>query len=172
MQGYSVASLSQRDLADLVQARVEIESLALRLSVEHGDMAWEANAVASHHVLERTTFAESADGVLPSREWVRAHSDFHHALIAGCPNERLLNYATNMREEALFYQMWSIARKREPDRDGAAEHRALLAAAVNRNVGQAYELIRDHLMHTARLVLDLGDEQLLDAIVKSRARSA
>lgn len=53
-QGYRVVSLSYRDLADLAEARIAIETRVLRLSVRDGDMAWEGGLVAAYHVLERT----------------------------------------------------------------------------------------------------------------------
>src|SRR4051812_863352 len=55
-QGYMVTPLSHEDLADLTRARVEIESLVLRISVMEGDVQWESRAVAAHHVLERAPF--------------------------------------------------------------------------------------------------------------------
>lgn len=162
-QGYSVAAVTQEDLTDLVEARVEIESLALRMSVEHGDVAWEAGMVAAHHVLEKAPFRGADDATLPSLQWQNAHRDFHLALIAACPNKRLLRYTSSLRTEAVRYQMWSITNRRDPARDRTGEHRALLDAAMSRDAALSDRLIRAHLLHTASLVLDLNDAQLREA---------
>ncbi|MFC6937193.1 GntR family transcriptional regulator [Actinomadura yumaensis] len=53
-QGFHVVPLSHRDLAELVEARLVVETRALWLSVRDGDTAWEAGVVAAFHVLERT----------------------------------------------------------------------------------------------------------------------
>src|SRR5882724_6175556 len=99
-QGYVVTPLSHRELGELTVARMELESLVFRLSVTDGDMAWEGNAVAAHHVLERTPFAQSGSHAEISEAWSRAHAAFHVALLAGCGNRRLLEMALKLREEA------------------------------------------------------------------------
>jgi DNA-binding GntR family transcriptional regulator len=159
-QGYMVTPLSYEHLAELTQARVEIESLVLRLSVRDGGMPWEGQLVATHHVLERTTFIAPGDPDRPADEWAAAHAAFHVALLAGCPNGRLLAAATGLREEAELYRQWSVSIGHEPDRDLPGEHHALLTAAVNREVDLAAELLRDHIAHTARLLVDRIPETL------------
>ncbi|WP_327145418.1 GntR family transcriptional regulator [Nocardia sp. NBC_01327] len=152
-QGYLVRPLSHEDLADLTTARVEVESLVLKLSVLEGDMRWEADAVAAHHLLERTPFRDPADPDHPSDEWSAAHAAFHIALLAGCRNRRLLDTAKALRQEAELYLQWSVSFGNEPERDLPAEHRALLDAAIAREPDHAQELLRDHIAHTAQLLI-------------------
>ncbi|MBB4682610.1 GntR family transcriptional regulator [Amycolatopsis jiangsuensis] len=152
-QGYTVTPLSHEDLADLTLARVEVESRVLWLSVLHGDLQWEAQAVAAHHLLERTPYRNRSDPDHPSDEWSEAHAAFHRALLAGCPNRRLLSTARGLREEAELYLHWSVSFGHEPDRDVASEHRALVEAATARDADRAAELLRDHIAHTAQLVI-------------------
>jgi DNA-binding GntR family transcriptional regulator len=158
-QGYAVRPLSHEDLAELTWARVEIESLVLRLAVRDGDMRWEAGAVAAHHVLERTPILRPDDPDHPSDEWSAAHAEFHNALLAGCRNRRLLDMARVLRHEAELYLQWSVSFGREPDRDLPAEHRALLDAAVARDAELAAELIRDHIAHTAQLLISCAPDE-------------
>ncbi|MBL1116434.1 GntR family transcriptional regulator [Streptomyces sp. 110] len=158
--GYMVTPLSLEDLEDLTAARVELECMALRMSIEKGDRQWEANAVAAHHLLARTPFTSSEQPGRPTDEWARVHTEFHFALIAGCPNRRILQMARSLREEAGLYQLWSVSLQRKPDRDGAAEHRALLEASVDRDAERAALLLREHLQHTARLLQADGLHEL------------
>lgn len=150
-QGFTVTPLSYEDLAELTKARVEVESLVLRLSVLEGDMTWESQAVAAHHVLERTPFLAHDDDTHPTDEWSSAHAAFHIALLAGCRNRRLLAVARGLREEAELYLQWSVSFG--PHRDLTGEHRALLDAAVGRDADRAAELLRDHIAHTAQLLI-------------------
>jgi DNA-binding GntR family transcriptional regulator len=152
-QGYLVTPLSHQDLAELTKARVEIESLVLRLSVLEGDMHWESQAVAAHHLLERTPFRNDDDPDHPSDEWAAAHAAFHLALLTGCGNQRLLNTARSLRQEAELYLHWSVSFGNEPDRDIPGEHRQLLDAAIARDADRAQELLRDHIAHTAQLLI-------------------
>ncbi|MFI6170768.1 GntR family transcriptional regulator [Nocardia sp. NPDC051052] len=158
-QGYQVRPLSHQDLAELTQARAEIESLVLRLSVSAGDMRWEADAVAAHHLLARTTYLDPADPDRLTDEWSQAHAAFHHALLAGCPNQRLLGTAQSLRQEAELYRQWSVSLGNEPDRDVAAEHRALLDAVLARDADHAQDLLRDHIAHTAQLLISCAPDQ-------------
>lgn len=159
-QGYTVTPLSYEHLAELTQARVEIEALVLRLSVRDGGMPWEGQLVATHHLLERTTFIAPDDPDHPADEWATAHAAFHVALLAGCPNGRLLAIATGLREEAELYRQWSVSIGHESDRDLPGEHHGLLMAAVNRDADLAAELLRDHITHTAQLLADRIPETL------------
>jgi DNA-binding GntR family transcriptional regulator len=166
-QCYTVVTLSKEDLVDLVQARVEAESLAIRLSVAAGDMAWEASVVAAHHVLCRTAYSAESDATVASGEWLEAHRNFHLALLSGCPNRRLLNFATSLRKEAVLYQIWAVshlpalARVRSTERY-ESEHRALLEAAIDRNAELAERLVREHLLKTGLLAMAVAEGESLD----------
>ncbi|MFD4559873.1 GntR family transcriptional regulator [Streptomyces sp. NPDC058469] len=157
--GYMVTPLSHEDLADLTRARVEIESLVLRLSVLDGDMQWEAQAVAAHHLLERTPFFADDDHDHPSDAWAETHAAFHMALLAGCGNRRLHGTARALRKEAELYRQWSVSFGQEPDRDLPGEHRALLEAAIARDPDLAAELLRDHIAHTAQLLISCAEDE-------------
>lgn len=158
-QGYLVTPLSHEDLAELTRARIEIESLVLRLSVQEGDMRWEADAVAAHHVLERTPLYEPGNGESSNPAWSSAHIAFHSALLAGCRNQRLLTTATNLRQEAELYVQWSVSSGIDSDRDICGEHRALLEAATSRDALRAEELMRDHIAYTAQLLISCARDE-------------
>ncbi|MFJ2261594.1 GntR family transcriptional regulator [Streptomyces sp. NPDC087844] len=162
-QGYMVTPLSHEDLADLTRARVEIESLVLRMSVLEGDVHWESRAIAAHHVLERAPFLSDDDPDHPTYEWEVAHAAFHMALIDGCTNRRLLDAARSLRDEAELYRQWSVSLGQEPDRDLPGEHRALLDATVGRNADLAAHLLRDHIAHTAQLLISVATDEPLAA---------
>ncbi len=152
-QGYIVTPLSHRDLAELTQARVEIESLVLRLSIMEGSVQWEAQAMAAHHLLERAPFQHPDDPDHPCDEWSTAHSAFHAALLAGCGNQRLVDTARSLRQEAELYLQWSVSFGTEPDRDLGTEHRQILEATIARDADRAQALLRDHIAHTASLLI-------------------
>jgi DNA-binding GntR family transcriptional regulator len=152
--GYTVTPLSEEDLIELTQARVEIETLVLGLSIEAGGLEWEGQALAAFHVLERTPFKDTDDPARPSDEWARVHTEFHNTLLAACPNSRLLRLARTLRVEAGLYQLWSVSFQREPARDGLGEHRAIVEASIARDIPAAKALLADHLQHTTRLLLD------------------
>lgn len=152
-KGYLVTPLSHSDLAELTHARVEIESLVLRLSIREGDMQFEAQAVAAHHVLERALYLDDDDPTHTTDAWAVAHAVFHRALLVGCANRRLLGTALALRDEAELYRQWSVALGGEPSRGVLDEHRMLLQFTVARDADAAAQQLRDHIAHTTQVLI-------------------
>jgi DNA-binding GntR family transcriptional regulator len=148
--GFHVTSLSLDDLEDLTTARCELEGLVLRISIEHGDIAWESEVVAAHHALDRTAMETEGDPVLMTEEWTQAHARFHGALLAACPNHRLRNMALSLRDAAELYRRWSRPIGHDEHRDVRGEHRALVEAALRGDATEAVRLLDDHLRRTTR----------------------
>ncbi|MEU0600006.1 GntR family transcriptional regulator [Streptomyces sp. NPDC006393] len=156
-QGFVVTPLSRETLSELTEARVELEALVLRRSVTEGDLAWESGLVAAHHTLERTPYTAADDDSRVDDDWAAAHAAFHRALLAGCANQRLLQMALGLRDEAELYRRWSQPLGDEPGRDLAGEHRRLLDAALARDPEAAVEALCAHVRHTTELLLAAAD---------------
>ncbi|WP_419838807.1 GntR family transcriptional regulator [Candidatus Poriferisodalis sp.] len=152
-QGYRVAPVSIRDLKDLTLARCAVESQTLRLSLEHGDLAWESSLVAAIHALERTPVGSKPS---PGDPWPVVHRRFHEILLEGCPSQRLINTALGLRDAAELYRRWSVPADDNGNRDLNQEHRAIADAAINRDTESACKLLEEHLNLTARLLVERG----------------
>jgi DNA-binding GntR family transcriptional regulator len=157
--GYTVMPLSVEDLTELTDARLEIESLVFRRSICEGDLEWERLVISAHHVLSRTSMFAEDDPLRIRDEWAAAHAEFHHALLAGCRNQRLLETASTLRDSAELYRRWSTALGNEPDRDLVAEHRFLCDLALTRDTDQAVAALVDHITHTRDLLLRASGSQ-------------
>jgi DNA-binding GntR family transcriptional regulator len=59
-RGFRVRDLSIEDIAELTETRIQVESVALRLAVERGDLQWETGILAAHHRLTRCGTAPSS----------------------------------------------------------------------------------------------------------------
>lgn len=158
-RGFAVPAFSDRRWQDIAEARRTIEPAMLRMSIERGDIDWEARVRAAHHRLVRTPAFVPDEGEYYSEAWSEAHRLFHRALVEGCENPVLL---------ATFDRLWiasELARRwsghRNPDRDGADEHRRLEAAALARDADTAAETLTRHLTLTAAGLI--GDESAQDA---------
>jgi len=151
--GFRVVAVSADDLHDLTVARCEIEGLALRYAIMHGDLAWESEIVAAAYALERTPVQSDDADQSMSDEWIGAHRRFHQALIAGCPNKRLRAIASSLRDAAELYRHWS-RRAEQPTREVDAEHGAMVEAVLARDADLATQLLEQHLRTTAELFLD------------------
>lgn len=146
-QGFSVITLSRRGLDELTEARMELEALILRKAVERGDLAWESGLVAAHHSLSGTPLMLPDGGF--NNDWFGVHEHYHHALLLGCDNDRLLEVATELRDEAHIYMRWSGTVGHDYDRDVAREHQEILDAVLARDADLAAKLATRHINRTA-----------------------
>jgi DNA-binding GntR family transcriptional regulator len=149
-RGFRVRELSVPDIANLTEARIQIETVALRLALERGDVRWETEVLSAHHVLERTP-AVKGDGTV-NEDWSARHRDFHQALLRGCNNARLEGVATALRDNAELYRRWYWVLSDDHHRDIAAEHRRLKDLALGREAEPAIEVLTEHIDRAPRLL--------------------
>jgi DNA-binding GntR family transcriptional regulator len=145
-RGFSVVGLSVSDLDDLTNVRTQIESMALRDSIAHGGVAWEAEVVAALHRLERTEIYADPAHVNP--EWLDLHRAYHHSLVAGGASARLRAIANTLRDNAELYRMWSRTWAHDVDRDLQAEHRGIMTAALSGDEEAAVAALSQHIART------------------------
>lgn len=159
--GFRVMPLSIDDLKHLTEARCAIETLVLRQAVEHGSVSWESEVLAAHHRLERTPQMAADDAGRVSDDWIRAHAAYHHVLLTGCPNPRLLAVAGSLRDSAELYRRWSVPLA-HTRRDIAGEHRAMLAAVLAHDTDTAVAALAAHIRRTTDVLLEQADVELGD----------
>jgi DNA-binding GntR family transcriptional regulator len=145
-RGFSVVGLSVSDLDDLTNVRTQIESMALRDSIAHGGVAWEAEVVAALHRLERTEIYADPAHVNP--EWLDLHRAYHHSLVAGGVSTRMRAIANTLRDNAELYRMWSRTWAHDVDRDLQAEHRGIMTAALSGDEEAAVAALSQHIART------------------------
>lgn len=155
--GFRVVDISAEDLVAITELRVMLEGEALRRSVQHGDVEWEASVVSAHHVLERAAYL-LADGSGSTQEWSDAHAKFHEALVSACDNPRMLELTRSLRDGSELYRQLSGTSVHGATRDIPGEHRELMELATARDPAAAEALER----HLQRTTDDLLSSGLLD----------
>ncbi|MFC9435219.1 GntR family transcriptional regulator [Nocardia sp. NPDC057030] len=146
-RGFAVPAFSDRRWQEIAEARRTIEPAMVRMSIERGDIEWEARVRAAHHRLARTPPFEPDGGEFYSDEWAEAHRVFHRTLLDGCGNPFLLETFDRMWTASELARRWSG--QRNPGRDGAVEHRRLEETALARDADAAAETLTHHLTLTA-----------------------
>ena len=159
-RGFRVRDLSVEDIAELTESRVQIESLALRLAIERGDLQWETGILAAHHRLERTPVTRP-DGTV-SEDWSARHRDYHQALLTGCGNRRLESVATSLRDSAELYRRWYWVLTDDHQRDLAREHRQLKELALARDADHGTEVLTEHIDRAPTLLIAYAREHGVD----------
>ncbi|TMQ91200.1 GntR family transcriptional regulator [Actinomadura soli] len=146
-RGFAVPAFSDDRWQEIAEARRTIEPVVLRMSIERGDVDWEARVRAAHHRLARTPPYVPEEGEYYSDAWAEVHRAFHRTLLEGCGNPVLLETFDRMWTASELARRWSA--HRVPDRDAVGEHRRLEEAALSHDADTAAEALAQHLTLTA-----------------------
>ena len=150
-KGFRVAAVSRDRLYDLMQSRIELESITLRRSIEDGGVEWEADLLAAFHRLSKQTKLRRSQPGMISAEWSKEHRAFHHALVAACNSSTMLSIRESLFEKAERYVALSIMSK-APPRNDILEHEQIMQAALCKDVNRALTLNREHIERTLNKV--------------------
>lgn len=151
-RGFVVAMVSRKDLLDLTEVRIDIETKCLHSAIANGSVEWEARLIASWHRLSRT------GATLEGRahpDWAGLHSQFHDDLVAACDNAWWLRLRSELYIQAERYRRMALPRV-QALRDTATEHRIIFDYTLERDAERAAAALSDHLQRTARSLLDSG----------------
>ncbi|ARO13844.1 GntR family transcriptional regulator, carbon starvation induced regulator [Ketogulonicigenium robustum] len=150
-KGFSVPPVSQENFRELAAMRAFLETSALQQSFALGDVEWEADVVAAHHRLSRLEGRIQAGQADETEQWKRYDWGFHHALIAACGSQVLLDTHALIFDQYLRYQMIAVIFRGE---SAADEHRALMECALGRDADRAVAILHGHInacvAHTIR----------------------
>ncbi|MHB2165592.1 GntR family transcriptional regulator [Alsobacter sp. R-9] len=157
-RGARVADVSPMALADLMSTRRAIERLCLAASIARGDAAWEADVVAAMHLLSRTPLPSGPDDREGAAAWEVQHRRFHLALVSACGSEWLLRFWSTLADHSERFRKLRLLNRHAAEaevRDVNAEHRAIMAAVLDRDVETATALMDRHLVATEQSVARL-----------------
>ena len=147
-RGFHVMQLSAQAFSDLTATRTIVEGAALAVSVEHGGVKWESELLAAHHRMISEPVYFSGEENVYNLDWGVAHRAFHYKLIEACGNPVLLEVCSRLSASAEVYRAWAVPHQGDAVRDVAAEHRALLDAALAHDSPLAVELLKQHFERT------------------------
>lgn len=159
-RGFRVASTSREDFADLCDIRKTVETEALKRSIQNGDDNWEARVVATFHRLAKVELQFPDNQAALYEEWELRNRAFHTALLSACPSRWLIRMHDQLFQQAERYRRITFAARGAQARNVHAEHRAIMEAAIAREVEAACGLAASHILRTL---------SVLDEVVDSRA---
>lgn len=142
-RGARVTELSIADLAEVYDARLALEPLAVRRAAEHFGERAAAAATACLATLSALPDDNSAE------TWA-AHTAFHFVLYEAAGSAWLLRLIRPLWETSQRYRLAvAVERKLDRRRD---EHDAILAACIDHDPELADVVLRNHLITTANVV--------------------
>jgi len=144
-KGFRVAKVSTSRLSDLTRLRILLEVDGVRHSIEHGGIEWESNLVAAHHKLAFIEEKMRENEEEHCRIWHQCDYEFHAALISACESQLHKLYHKRIFDQ--FRQYVTVDLKTNGFRgiDVINEHRAILDAAISRNINDCTQAIKNHL---------------------------
>lgn len=157
-RGARVRPASIAEFRDIMATRRAIERLCLNASIENGGAAWEAEIVASLHLLSRTPLPKSTTDRVAATQWELQHRRFHFALVAACGSAWLLRFWNTLADHSERYRKFRLLHHRQARaevRDIAAEHEAIMKAAIARDSTRTVALMDAHLSATEQSVVRL-----------------
>jgi GntR family carbon starvation induced transcriptional regulator len=149
-RGFRVPLVSVHDILDIAMARKQVEGLALRLSINYGDDAWEARVVAARH---KVTLLEKAGKNVAEDVWESRHREFHLTLVSACQSDCLLHLHGLLSDQFDRYRRLS-AQSRLPNAPRSLIHQRILDAAFSRNADLAVKLLTDHIDEATKLIVN------------------
>jgi DNA-binding GntR family transcriptional regulator len=164
-KGSRVSHASLTELRDLMATRRMIERECLAAAIANGDANWEAEIVASLHLLSRTSLPKSAQDRAAAAAWELQHRRFHLALVSACGSEWLLRFWNVLTDHSERYRKVRLLHRLDRDakvRDIGAEHDAIMAAVLKRDVRKATRLMDQHLAATEEYIAKLLAKQTPD----------
>jgi DNA-binding GntR family transcriptional regulator len=142
-RGARVTELSSADLQELYEARLALETLAIRKAAEM--FTREIGDQAREH-LRRYVAAQRQDSYDES-----AHKDFHFTLYSASGSKWLVRLITPLWESCERYRHKWVPLKEEL-RNRGDEHNAILDACASRDPNGAALLLHNHLAMTANFI--------------------
>jgi GntR family transcriptional regulator, carbon starvation induced regulator len=155
-RGFSVPPLTIEHLEDITRSRQLIEGEALRLAMEAGGDAWEAEIVSAFHLLEREIARHARERLALGEAYEAIHHRFHRALIAACPLASLKAFSDLLYINASRYRALMLERMR-PTPEVTALHRKLMDLVLARRSSAALAEHHRHIAYTARDLMDRLD---------------
>jgi GntR family transcriptional regulator, carbon starvation induced regulator len=158
-RGFKSAPISTKDLQDVTDLRVMLETQALRKSIQQGDDAWESRVVAAFYQL---TKAEKNKTPQNLEAWEQRNREFHEALISACTSDWLIRFYHVLYDQHKRYRNISItaSTRINSERDLHAEHQRIYDAAIARDVDTACAETENHIRKTATVSLQVLEQRM------------
>ena len=146
-RGFRVVDLSRDDLADITRMRIAVEMEALRLSMQQGDDAWEANILSTLHQIRRHIERTGNNFREGTEDFDRLHKGFHTALLAACGSKRLLAAHSETYDQAYRYRRIML-RDFDSGKRFVRGHQILADCVISRDIPAAQAMLTSHLQST------------------------
>jgi GntR family transcriptional regulator, carbon starvation induced regulator len=148
-KGFKVSKISELTIKDLIYTFAEVESLALQLAIEHGDLDWESRILGILHKLKE--LEESP--LLNLEEWLKQNSQFHQELISACPYVNLLEIRERLNKRFEWFIRLAFTKKETLLDFNYTEHLRIAELTLAKDEVKASLLIKYHITNSLESII-------------------
>lgn len=153
-RGFRVSPISEDNFNEILMLRCNLDDIALRNSIKHGDEAWEEELVLLHHRLSRADINDFD-------HWESLHKSFHMCLFKACNSPILVSYCYQLYDQNIRYRFLAEKSTGYKSRQVKDEHSQILEATINRDADLASELLISHYKNTGAFLAKKLDHELI-----------
>lgn len=147
-RGFTVAPITPEELMDVTNVRVNIETQALRMSIQQGDNTWRNKLRSAYEKL-----SELEQPIVPAhaRQWEMANAHFHDALLSACGSAWTLRIIHQLTQHCERYRRYAIGL--QSGRDVHSEHDLIYQSAIEGKDARAALALEAHIRATPELIM-------------------
>ena len=146
-KGAQVAQITEKDLNDVLEVRLGLEELAVKLACQR---------ITESQMLETT---ETDD----LQKLAQADVAFHDVIYQATNNERLIQLLNNLREQMYRYRI-EYLKDVKSRRSLVEEHDALYERMKNRDLAGAQKMIREHIERQQESIMQTVHHQSMTGV--------
>lgn len=141
-KGFFVSPISKKDLYEIADLRIILETHALEISIKNKDYEWEAELLGAYHKLNHAENELEKNNLNAKSLWTKYDAEFHQMLIKKCNSLNLIRIHEVIFDKYLRYQLLILKYR---GKDSIKEHKDLLDYSLIRDIPKAQNTLRDHI---------------------------
>ncbi|MFL2820893.1 MAG: GntR family transcriptional regulator [Candidatus Puniceispirillales bacterium] len=141
-KGFFVSPISKKDLYEIADLRITLETHALEISIKNKDYEWEAELLGAYHKLNHAENELEKNNLNAKSLWTKYDAEFHQMLIKKCNSLNLIRIHEVIFDKYLRYQLLILKYR---GKDSIKEHKDLLDYSLISNIQKAQNTLRDHI---------------------------
>ena len=141
-KGFFVSPISKKDLYEIADLRITLETHALEISIKNKDYEWEAELLGAYHKLNHAENELEKNNLNAKSLWTKYDAEFHQMLIKKCNSLNLIRSHEVIFDKYLRYQLLILKYR---GKDSIKEHKDLLDYSLISNIQKAQNTLRDHI---------------------------
>ena len=159
-RGAEVAQITEKDLNDVLEVRLGLEELAVKLACQRITESELQKLYQASRSFEQMLETTETDDL---QKLAQADVAFHDVIYQATNNERLIQLLNNLREQMYRYRI-EYLKDVKSRRSLVEEHDALYERMKNRDLAGAQKMIREHIERQQESIMQTVHHQSMTGV--------